>query len=499
MAIASAQGDRPPPKRGAKEACRLAAERLHVGPQARHAWAQARRLYYSVARSESNRVLDGVRAQVDEGLERLGADELAPRRGVLLVEGMHPDAYRAVSAISNAMPDCGWAYLTTREVQDRLGFPVYPVPHPLERGRCPGSAAFTYGGAFLRQARSDGRVGGVVLERIRKSYPRMGRGYPEFFACEVVRYYECALRRLAPRLVLVWNQHQAKGCIIGAIARGMGIPVAYMESGEYPGTVAIDGVGLFGGSRAAREPGWFATLPVTDGEARRAEGVIAYLRRSGANRYPQALGAGPADALARLDRGRPTVLFAGDFDVENGIYPMTGDSRELYSPLFDSSHRAMLSLAVLAGENGWNLAYRPHPLTTRYEPAGRPENVIFAGEGNVNELVDMADLVVVITTSLAYTALIRGKPALTLGYTTLRGKGCAYEAFTMDAVEPAVREALGRGLTEGQRQAFVRHTARMLRYCLFDNQSDRPFRYGRSVEEAAQYLRGIIEGEGGRP
>ncbi|MCL1798415.1 MAG: hypothetical protein FWG23_01560 [Eggerthellaceae bacterium] len=494
---APGQGTRPPLGKRLKKRARALAEGLHVDRQARAAYSQARKAYYSVARSKADRVLDGIRAQVDAGLEGLEQDTLIPRGGVLLVEGIHPAAYRAVSAISNAMPDYGWAYLTTRRIQDKLDFPVYPVPGPLERGAYPADLACR--GAFVGQARADGRISPDALARIRKSYPRMGPGYAEFFACEAVRYYERAFECFAPRLVLVWNPSQAKSAIVDAVARGMGIPVAYFESGELPGTVAVDQGGLFGEGWPAREPDRFAALPATEADLEVARRAIAYCRDSGANRYAQKQGSGLGAAPAQGGRRRPTVFLAGDYDVENGVYPRTERSKALHSPMFGSSHEAMVHLAGLARRGGWDLVYKPHPLAVRYEPARRPGNVSYVERGDVNRLVDGADLTAGIATSVAYTALLRGKPALTLGYTTLRGKGCAYEAFTADAIGPAIEEALGRGLTEGREQAFVRHTARMLRHYLFDNQGARPVRYGRSAEDAAQYLRGIIEGREVRP
>ncbi|MCL1797147.1 MAG: hypothetical protein FWG24_02325 [Eggerthellaceae bacterium] len=482
-------------KRRFKRRVRILTEKLHIYEQARYAYRQSRKLYYSVAKSESNRVLDDIRAQVNEGLQKLHEDTLIVRsNNILLVEGTHPAAYKAVSDISEAMPDYNWVYLTARRPQKKLSFAVYSIPTPLERGQFPKNSALSYTGEFLEQARNDEKIGKVVLERFRQSYPKMGSGYPEFFACEVVRYYEEALQRFAPQLVVVWNRNQGKSAIIDAIAHSMNIPTVYMESGELPGTLAIDEEGLFGESKVACNPKEFLTLPITWGERENAKEVIGYCHESGINRYAQKQEAGFFSALKQIDQRKPTIFFAGDFDVENGVYPRSEHSQKFYSPIFDSSDQTIEYLAKLAKQNNWNLIYKPHPHVVKSGVAAKkyPKNVICIDEGDINKLVDYADLTIVLTTSLAYTALIRGKPALSLGYTTLKDKGCSYEAFVLETIEPTVKAALEQGFTEEQREAFVRHTAQMNKYYLFDNQSNRPLRYGRTVEEAVQYLKEIM-------
>ena len=107
--------------------------------------------------------------------------------------------------------------------------------------------------------------------------------------------------------------------------------------------------------------------------------------------------------------------------------------------------------------------------------------------GDINELIDLADVAITIRSSSNYIALIRHKPVLMLGYTQTRGQGCTYEAFCKQDIEPQLKKALKYGFSTEQQEAFLIHLARLFRYYLYDDMSDRSIRYGlplpKNVEE----------------
>ena len=127
------------------------------------------------------------------------------------------------------------------------------------------------------------------------------------------------------------------------------------------------------------------------------------------------------------------------------------------------------------------MIYKPHP---GVEPAAwLPESLNIIKECDINDVIAYADVTVAILSSTSYVALVQEKPVVVLGYTHLRGKGCCYEAFERDKIEPAINEALANGMTDEMKVNFTRHIAQMNKYYLFDNGLEREIRYGRRPEE----------------
>ena len=112
-----------------------------------------------------------------------------------------------------------------------------------------------------------------------------------------------------------------------------------------------------------------------------------------------------------------------------------------------------------------------------------PDNVIYVDTCDINDLIDISDVVVTIRSTTNYVALIRKCPVLMLGYTQTHGQGCTYEAFEKNVIEPQLKQAIDKGFTAEQREAFIEHVARLLKYYLYDDTLPRELRYGLSMPE----------------
>ena len=112
-----------------------------------------------------------------------------------------------------------------------------------------------------------------------------------------------------------------------------------------------------------------------------------------------------------------------------------------------------------------------------------PKSVHIVKSCNINDLVDYADLTITILSSTGYIALIREKPLIMLGYTSLRGKGCCYEAFNFESLEAVIKNALENKMTDEMKINFIKHIAQMNKYFLYDDNLPRKIRYGKRPEE----------------
>lgn len=323
---------------------------------------------------------------------------------------------------------------------------------------------------YLRWARDN------LLQR----HPDMDKSYAIYYASTAWDYLRRLFEQLAPCRILLWNQFHAFHHIAGEACRQLALPLAYLEYGVLPGTLCLDLAGQMGESEIARNPQGFAALPISPQNLTQAKRVCDFLYESRLNRNQQ-----PPLQSQRIPTGRPVILYAGQNDFESGMIPYTQRSRDFHSPLFGSSHEALLYLSQLAQKENWTLLFKEHPLLTHFAHKKRPipRNVVVVDAQDINALVDMSDVVITILSQVGYVSLIRGKATVMLGYTQLKQSDCSYEAFSLEQVEEQLRQAVVHGRTPQQREAFFEHAARLLTYYLFDDANEQHPRYGRGLDE----------------
>lgn len=479
---------------------RESAKKLHVFDLARRFYRFVTGYNSRLGKDEISRVS----AIIEDGIISLKSNTFLKRDDNIVVAGnLHHRANKFINMISEAMPDNNWIILSTsRALARKLSLTPCFVPQPLHRGWYPGGFAKTkHTSAFQQKAKAD-EVLWLAAKRSMHFSPQMALGYSEYLVCEIERYYTEALEHLKPRLIIIWNKNVPASSIIYTVASRLRIPTVLMESGELPNTFAFDTDGHWGQSWVAQEAHQFLSLAVESEDLGRAEELIEFYGKSdssSATRYTQSQNAQFITSVSRIDTRRPSIFFAGDLDIDTGMFPPGKHTRKYCSPVFSSSFETMLYLAKLAKKNDWNLIYKPHPLSRiDKENSGKiPSNVIYVDEGDVNELIAISDLTVGITTSLLYVSLMLGKPAMLVGYNTLMGKRCAYEAFSLDIIEKTIKTAMAEGYTDSQRLHFKEHVARMNKYYLFNNQLDSAVQHGQGVEQAVRYLHEKMQGEKG--
>lgn len=288
----------------------------------------------------------------------------------------------------------------------------------------------------------------------------------------------------------LFNKLEFKTFIIGGSDRGINklirdmcrkyeVPTLFTHQGVVPGTIMMGPGGDIGDSVPSVYHKQFLQLPVDEQWINDAKNVWCYLKESRANRKAQPHNDVIKEIKDRICQSRPIVLCLGQNDLDSTLIPYTEESRKYQSPIFKSSIESLLYISDICNKNNWNLVYKPHPMYATFEDyKSLPNNVILVQFGDINDLIDLANVVVTIRSSSNYIALIRYKPVLMLGYSQTRGQKCTYEAFDKRDVEPQLKKAIEEGFTKEQQRAFVEHLARLLRYYLYDDMSERPIRYG---------------------
>lgn len=263
------------------------------------------------------------------------------------------------------------------------------------------------------------------------------------------------------------------------VCRKQGIPCVFMEFGSLAGTFALDHTGQMGESTAAIDPPRLLNIPVSSEDLQFSARICHYLSAARLNRNPQPQNTDQLENIRRLCRGHRVVVFFGQSDYEAGLFPYSDHGRQFHSPFCESSLQAMQKTAAVCRRHNWKLIYKPHPaMNFEHEQANTPADVLITGEISIFDLFSVADAVVTIASQCSYEALLHQIPVVMMGYNQLKGKHCTYEAFEDSSLDAALSQAVTLGFTDQQKEAFFRHTAQMLKSCLYDDESQRPVRYG---------------------
>ena len=322
-----------------------------------------------------------------------------------------------------------------------------------------------------------------AADNMNERYITIGAGYAQMWSYYAYRYICRLLDIINPREVWLWNEFYAFHHIFRNICRERGIAVRYMEFGCIPGTICIEKEGQQGESTLARHPFLFSLKKIGGSDIENADRVLEYCRESGLNRNVQPARHIVTETLKFYRAGRKTLVYLGQNDYESGLRPYSRNSRKYHSPVFSSTLEALEYIQMLAIKNDWNLIYKPHPIMSAlgHDTVTSADGLDIVTEVDINSVIDAADVVVTILSQSAYIALIREKPVVMLGYTQLKGKGCTYEAFSRRIIEKKLKYAMRHGYTQKQKKLFLRHTAQLLKYYLYDDGVEKKLKIGREI------------------
>ena len=302
---------------------------------------------------------------------------------------------------------------------------------------------------------------------------------------ELVREYD-------PALCVFWHQFNSLHYSMPDFCTGLGIPMLYAEYGSLPATIAFDSEGQMAESWAARRSDDFLNLPVSDEELSRARRFLELARKQKRTRKPLTAPASiQAVSEAAARSGRRLVFYAGQHDYKTGMAPRSLPNAELHSPFFESTADALRHLCAIAEERNWHILFKPHPLAghllKRADMPGTDWLDVVPG-ADIFECMHAAAVTLTIVSQVSYMALLHNRPCVLLGRNQLSGKGCLYEPSSRENVGDLIDEAIGAGLTQQRRDAWIKHSAQLLGHALYAFEEDVEPIIGRDVHEAASFL-----------
>ena len=314
----------------------------------------------------------------------------------------------------------------------------------------------------------------------------LGRKEPLDGAREYVKKVYVLLREIIwiihPSEICVWGGWGYESYILGDIARDNSIKMGYMEHGWIGGTFQIDPCGIIGQGECAVHPDRIRKVFITEEDIENAKKVKEYILRKKLDSGAYRTTVQDEMELVRIDKSRKTVLLVGMNEKDNAANKETGYWNKYISYVYSSMKDMVDHLVSICRKNNFNLVFKPHPYDHTLNMCEYSLNdIIYIEDASMDRLINESDVVVSISSASEYKVLMYDKPLVQVGLTSLSGKGCSYEAKTKEHVEKMLSLALENGMTSEQKENFLAFVARLLKRYLWDDLSERDFRYGISI------------------
>jgi len=143
--------------------------------------------------------------------------------------------------------------------------------------------------------------------------------------------------------------------------------------------------------------------------------------------------------------GKKIITFLGQWDVASGVNSAYDYQSFLNSPFFANTEDAYKSIVKFISENeNIALVFKPHPFDSKtYNNQNNPR-IIVDKKLNVRTLMESADAVIVMSTTVQYEALFYDKPIILLANSFLKGLNIGYEINNSEEIGSAIHQALNK-------------------------------------------------------
>ena len=150
-----------------------------------------------------------------------------------------------------------------------------------------------------------------------------------------------------------------------------------------------------------------------------------------------------------------------------------------YSPIFKSMPDIIASMEqALADRQGVTLVVKPHPedrVRMAELSAGRACFTRFSGELSLHSLLNIADLIVTVNSTVGLEALTQDKTVVTLGQAIYGQKGFTWDLLSREQLPELVAAALDARPDPARRREFLRFLHYLLSQTLFSFDPEDPF------------------------
>lgn len=288
------------------------------------------------------------------------------------------------------------------------------------------------------------------------------------------QYQKKIIEIFKPREVVVWGGWAYGSSIYGYLCEKYHIPYGYMEYGWLPGTYQVEPRGFAGLGESVGLPN-----PETDVDFQKIDEIKQYIISHKLDSNTFSVNLEDEEKFCLIDDSKKTVFLVGMDDYGMAINPDSAYWKEYISSAVSSTKEAYEICKKICKKYHWNFIFKPHPNSERKnEIADADGESIMFQNMQIDKLIETADVAVSIASAVNYKVLLYDTPLVQIGFTTLTGKECCYEAKTKEQIEDNLVRAIEQGVTRRQRENFDRHLSMLLNHYLWDDLSEREVRYG---------------------
>lgn len=262
------------------------------------------------------------------------------------------------------------------------------------------------------------------------------------------------LREARPDAVVLWNGHRLPESAVRHAAMALGIRIIYVENGCLPNTRTLDAAGVNAENSVPRDPAFFRNRkPDVNADWKL---VPRKLHRS---KSADDIVDSPDVAEGRLPERYVFIPFQVDTDSQLVVHsPHVPDMRALYE-LVEQAMRQVddPELVVLFKEHPTS----PYVYPDLHERSERNPRLRFANSRNTQELIENAETVVTINSTVGIEALLFLKRVVTLGDAFYNIDGLVKHATNANELAAALAdrdwspdENIARGLVDYLRNDY---------------------------------------------
>lgn len=245
------------------------------------------------------------------------------------------------------------------------------------------------------------------------------------------------LRKERPDAVAVWNGSH-RYCALFTSMCEAGVLKLYFENGLLPGTTTLDPRGVNYRNSVPRDPEFYRSYARRHPDRLRGVQAVTLVPRQ-AKRQSQSV---------ELPGSYIFIPFQDDWDTQIRLFsPWISDMRELFS-----------FAQLVAQRSGRVVVLKEHPSSRVKYPdlvMRASEKVIFANGNSTQELIENADCVVTINSTVGLESILLAKPVPVLGEAFYAIDGIAASARSAEEGLALLETLPSWGVSEELRQAFI--------------------------------------------
>ncbi|PWG81061.1 hypothetical protein [Pararcticibacter amylolyticus] len=257
---------------------------------------------------------------------------------------------------------------------------------------------------------------------------------------------------IEPDLFICWNPYCCQFGIAFDIARVLGISTSAIEWGFLPNTFILDEKGTLASSQI------FNCNPLkgkSDEDMQRyfyeGEKIFDTLKNSSLSLYNQNNVVFPI-GVDNDREGVFKVLLLGIDEVDSGAFPREHRERHGLLPFHESSLQTAKAFAE--ADSAFQVIYKPHPSHNEYFENVKVLKNLWIVNGNPDQLIGWADVIVCSGSKMEFSALLKNKPLINVGAGLLYKKGCSYEIESSSQIAECVKVACYNNVSDLQLLSF---------------------------------------------